>query len=33
MHHYCQIVESNYDYVFTITSEFYTTFLCFYDIN
>ena len=27
---YCRI---NYDYIFTITSEIYTTFLCFYDVN
>lgn len=32
MHHYCQIAESNYDYIFTITSDFYTTFLCFYEL-
>ena len=33
MHHYYQIAESNYDYIVTIISEIYTTFLCFYDVN
>ena len=29
MHHHYQITESNFDYIFTITSEFYTTFYVF----
>ena len=30
VHYYYHITESNFDYVFTITSEFHATFLCFY---
>jgi len=33
MHHYYHIAESNFDYMFIITSEIYTTFLCFYNVN
>lgn len=33
MHHYYHIAESNYDYIFTTTSEICITLLCFYDIN
>ena len=29
MYHCYHITESNFDYILTITSEFYATFLCF----
>lgn len=32
MHHCYHITEYNFDYIFTITTEFYTA-LCFYDVN
>lgn len=32
MHHCYHITEYNFDYIFTITREFYTA-LCFYDVN
>ena len=33
MHDYYHFIESNFDYIFTIISEFYGTILYFYDIN
>lgn len=30
VYYYYHITESNFDYMFTITSEFHATFLCFY---
>ena len=33
MHHNYHITESKFDYIFTITSEFYNATFCFYDIN
>ena len=32
MHHHYHIKESNFDYIFTMISEFYSTFLRFYDV-
>ena len=32
-HYYYHIAEYNSDYMFTTTTEIYTTFVCFYDVN
>lgn len=31
--HFGHIAESNYYYIFTITSDIYTTLICFYDVK
>lgn len=33
MHHHYHITDSNFDYKFTYNSEFYTIFICFYDVR